>query len=157
MSTSEDQPSMIELIELSDLAWTIIDPRRARVDRAVRPAAVRADWAPAEGVAALRDRLSDVTDAVRADGDVALLRVLSAVIVYLASHPERRRVEQAVVGRRWTRNTGGAAGRDRGVAARQPSPPAQTQRHGARQPRWHFHARPVEREDDLSAPERHAG
>lgn len=26
MSIPEDQPSMLELIELSDLTWTIIDP-----------------------------------------------------------------------------------------------------------------------------------
>jgi len=57
-----------------------------------------AGWAPAEEVADLRSRLSEITGLVRGDGDAAFLEVPSAVIVYVAAHPERRRIEQAVIG-----------------------------------------------------------
>lgn len=85
---------------------------------------------------------------MRGDGDAALLEVLSAVIVYLAVRPERRRVEQAVVGE--------ALGEEYGEElpdeiaewpARQASPAAELRRHGARQPRRNFHARPSAPED----------
>jgi len=144
MSAAEDQPSIIELIELSDLAWTIIDPdgEHESIEQAWT-AALPADWAPAEGVAYLRGRMSEIAGLVRGDGDAALLEVLSAVIVYLAAHPERRRVEQAVIGE--------ALGEEYGEEvpdeiadwlSRGPDLTAHPRHHGARQPRRHFHSRP---------------
>ena len=52
---------MIELIELSDLAWTIInsDGEHESLERAWTEALPR-DWAPAEGVDELRARLSQI-------------------------------------------------------------------------------------------------
>ena len=99
MSTSEDQPSLIELIELSDLARTMINSvgEHESIEQAWT-AALPDDWAPAEGVDELRARLGEIAERLRGDGDGALLEVVSAVIVYLAAHPERRRVEQAVLG-----------------------------------------------------------
>ena len=90
---------MIELIELSALAWTIInsDGEHDSIERAWT-AAQPNDWTPAEGVDELRIRLSEISDLLQAAGETALLEVVSAVIVYLAIHPDRRRVEHAVIG-----------------------------------------------------------
>jgi len=99
MSAPEEQPTVIELIELSDLAWTLInsDGEHDSIERAWT-AALPGDWARTEGVDELRTRLSEITDRLRTTGDTALLEVVSPVIVYLAAHSDRRRVEQAVIG-----------------------------------------------------------
>jgi hypothetical protein len=145
MSISDDRPEMIELIELSDLAWTIIDPvgEHESIER-TWAAALPADWAPAEGIEELRTRLDEITDRLRTTGDGVLLKVVSAVTVYLAARPDRRRVEQAVIGEALHERYG----EDVPVQIaewlrRQPSRSARARRHGAPAPRRHFHARPV--------------
>ena len=102
MSTSEDQPSMIELIELSDLAWTIVNSvgEHEPIEQAWT-SALPDDWAPAEGVDELRTRLGEITDLLRATGETALLEVVSAVIVYLADH--RPRGTRLHLGGHWPR------------------------------------------------------
>ena len=54
---------MAELIELSDLAWTIVnsDGEHESIERAWT-AALPDDWAPAAGVEELRARLRQITD-----------------------------------------------------------------------------------------------
>lgn len=144
MSISEDQPSVIELIELSDLAWTIInsDGEHDAIERAWT-AALPDDWAPAEGVDELRIRLTEITDLLQAAGETALLEVVSAVIIYLAAHPDRRRVEQAVIREALDEQYGEALpGEIAAWLARQPSPAAHPRHHGARVRRRHFHTRP---------------
>ena len=144
-STSEDQPSIVELIELSDLAWTIINStgEHESIEQAWT-AALPNDWAPAEGVEELRARLGQVTDTVRGDGDAALLEVVSAVIVYLAAHPEGRRVEQAVISEALREEYGERVPDE--IAewlATQPALTAHIRHHGARAARRHFHSRPL--------------
>ena len=144
-STSEDQPSIVELIELSDLAWTIINStgEHESIEQAWT-AALPDDWAPAEGVEELRARLGQVTDTVRGDGDAALLEVVSAVIVYLAAHPEGRRVEQAVISEALREEYGERVPDEiTEWLATQPGLTAHTRHHGARAPRRHFHSRPL--------------
>lgn len=137
---------MIELIELSNLAWTIINPdgEHESIEQAWT-AALPDDWAPAEGVEELRGRMGQITDQVRGDGDAAMLEVVSAVIVYLAAHPERRRVEQAVIGEALREEYGEDMPDEiEDWLARQPSLTAHPRHHGARTPRRHFHSRPPE-------------
>jgi hypothetical protein len=144
MSIPEEQPSVIELIELSDLAWTIInsDGEHDSIERAWT-AALPDDWAPAEGVDALRIRLGEITDLLQAAGESVLLEVVSVVIVYLAAHSDRRRVEQAVIGEALHEQYGDIVPEDIAAwLARQPSPAAHRRHHGARAPRRHFHTRP---------------
>jgi hypothetical protein len=150
MSTSEDQPTVIELIELSDLAWTIInsDGEHESLERAWTEALPR-DWAPAEGVDELRARLSQITDRQRGADDRALLEVISAVIVYLAARPDRRRVEQAVVGEALREEYGEEVpGEIAAWLARQPSLAAHLRPHGTEAPRRHFHSRPPAAPED---------
>ena len=141
---------MIELIELSDLAWTIVNSvgEHESIEQAWT-SALPDDWAPAEGIEELRARLSQITDRVRGDGDAALLEVVSAIIVYLAAHPDRRRVEQAVIGEALHQEYGEDTPEE--VAhwlAGQPSLTAHVRQHGARARRRHFHSRPpVPREE----------
>ena len=134
---------MIELIELSALAWTIInsDGEHDSIERAWT-AAQPDDWTPAEGVDELRIRLSEISDLLQAAGETALLEVVSAVIVYLAIHPDRRRVEHAVIGEALNEQYGEALpGEIAAWLARQPSPAAHRRHHGARA--RHFHSRPA--------------
>ena len=144
MSTSEDQPSLIELIELSDLAWTTINStgEHEAIEQAWT-AALPDDWAPAEGVEELRARLDEIKETVRSDGDAVLLDVLSAVIVYLAAHPERRRVEQAVIGEALREEYGEDLPDE--IAewlTGEPGLAALLRHHGAPAPRRHFRTRP---------------
>lgn len=144
MSVFEDEPSIMELIELSDLAWTIInsDGEHESIER-TWTAALPDDWAPAEGIDDLRTRLSEITDLLRATGEAALLEVVSAVIVYLAAHPDRRRAEQAVIREALSEEYEEDLPEEI-VAwlARRPSLAAHRRHHGAPGPRRHFHTRP---------------
>jgi hypothetical protein len=147
MSISEDRPDMIELIELSDLAWTIIDPNgeHESIERAWT-AALPDDWAPAEGIDELRTRLSEITDLLRGTGEAVLLEVVSAVTVYLAAHPDRRRVEQAVIGEALGEEYGEDLPEEIAAwLAREPSLSAHPRHHGAPASRRHFHSRPSSR------------
>jgi hypothetical protein len=135
---------MIELIELSDLAWTIVNSvgEHDSIEQAWT-AALPDDWAPAEGIEELRARLDQITDRVRGDGDAALLEVVSAIIVYLAAHPDRRRVEQAVIGEALREQYGEHVPEEiANWLARQPGLAAHVRQHGAPAPRRHFYSRP---------------
>ncbi len=150
MSTSEDQPTAIELIELSDLAWTIInsDGEHESLEGAWTEALPR-DWAPAKGVEELRARLGQITDRVREAADRALLEVVSAVIVYLAARPDRRRVEQAVITEALREEYGEEVPEEIAAwLARQPSLAAHLRPHGPAAPRRHFHSRPPAAPED---------
>ncbi|HUA47040.1 MAG TPA: hypothetical protein VMA77_17535 [Solirubrobacteraceae bacterium] len=145
MSTSEEHTSGIELIGLSDLAWTIIDSssKHESVEQAWT-AALPGDWAPDEGVEELRVRLSEVTDAVSRDGAPELLEVVSAVIVYLAAHPERRRVEPAVIGEALREEYGHQIPDEIASWVARGDGPVPRHRHpGAAAPRHHFRSRPL--------------
>ena len=135
---------MAELIELSDLAWTIVnsDGEHESIERAWT-AALPDDWAPAAGVEELRARLSQMTDQLRSAGDAGLLEVVVAVVVYLAAHPERRRVEQTVIGEALREEYGDRVP-DEVVnwLATQPSITPHPRHHGALPRQRHFHSRP---------------
>jgi hypothetical protein len=89
-----------------------------------------------------------VTDLLQSAGGAVLLEVVSAVIVYLAAHPDRRRVEQAVIGEALRERYGRNVPADLSEwLAGQPRPAAAPRRHGARARQRHFHARPVAPED----------
>jgi hypothetical protein len=135
---------VLELIDLSDLAWTIINSNGEHESlEQAWTAALPRDWAPAEGVDELRARLSQITDRLPAAGDRALLMVLSAVIVYLAAHPERARVEKAVISEALREEYGENLPEEiEDWLARQPSVTARFRAHGARARRRHFHSRP---------------
>jgi len=133
------------VIELSDLAWTIIDPtgEQELLERSWT-AMLPDDWAPAEGVDELRVRLSEITERVDAAEKRAVLEVVGAVIVYLAAHPERRRVESAVIGEALREEYGECLPQE--IAAwlvGQPSIMGHFRSHGASEPRRHFHSRPL--------------
>ncbi len=144
MSTFEGQLSNTELIELSDLTWTIIDSggEHESLEQAWSDA-LPADWAPAEGVERLRARLGQITDALNGAGDAGLLEVVSAVILYLAGHPDKRRLEPAVIGEALREEYG--AHPPLAITswlAREPHVTAHTRRHGAPARRRHLRSRP---------------
>jgi hypothetical protein len=145
MSTFEEQTSVIELIELSDLAWTIIDSDGTHESlEQAWTAALPGDWAPDEGVDELRARLSEVTDAVTGNDARVLLEVLSAVIVYLAAHPDHRRVEPAVIGEALRDEYGAQMPHEIANWLTRGEGPEPRRRHpGAPAPRRRFHSRPL--------------
>jgi hypothetical protein len=132
-------PTNIELIELSDLAWTIVDP-----DGEHEPleqdwiAAMPHDWPPPEAPEELRERLAVVTATLRTAGNAGLLRVVAAVTVHLAGHPELRRPDPALITAALRAEyPAGIPAEIEAWLARRPAPAAHERSHGApvRQPR----------------------
>jgi len=150
--TPEDRPSTVDIVELSDLAWTIVDPdaEHEQLEQAWT-AALPHDWPPPADLQELRVRLTEAVEALRSAGQPPLLEIVSAAVIYLASHPERRRVEQAVVGEALREEYRGDLPPEiDDWLARQPVAAPRQRPHGAPAPRRHYHSRPPE------APERRA-
>ena len=135
---------MAELIELSDLAWTIVDAdgEHESIEQAWT-AALPDDWAPGAGLDELRMRLDQVTETVKGNDHAALPGVVAAVIVYLAAHPQRRRPEQALIVEA-LRDEYGEHLPDEVAAwlARQPSRTAHVRHRGPRTRRRYLHSPP---------------
>jgi hypothetical protein len=88
----------IDLVELSNLAWALIDPAgvHEREER-LWVAALRNDWSPPQSVDELEARLDETVSAPRPSVDPGLLALVAAVIGFLAAHSERRRFDEAVL------------------------------------------------------------
>jgi hypothetical protein len=144
MRAPEDRPSTIELIELSDLAWTIVDPdgEHEQLERAWS-SALPHGWPPPADIEQLRARLTEVADALRPGAEAGLLELVAAVIVYLAGRPERRRVEQVVFGEALREAYAEEVPAEITTwLATHPSLAPHTRHHGAPAPRRHVHSRP---------------
>jgi hypothetical protein len=136
--------STIDLVALSDLAWTMLDPdgEHEALEQAWT-AALPNDWPPAIDNEELQARLKEAATRLRPAGDDALLELVATVIGYLAAHPDRRHVDQAVVAEAVHGQYGAGPPDDiaRWLARRTP-PRAHNRRHGAPKPRRHLHSRP---------------
>lgn len=149
MRAPEDRLNTIELVELSDLAWTIIAPdgEHEEHERAWTTALPHG-WPPPADREELRAWVTQIADALRPAGADGLLELVAAVIVYLAAHPERRGVEQAVIGEALRE----AYAQDvpaeiTAWLARHPSPAPRARPHGALARRRHLHSRPPAKPD----------
>jgi hypothetical protein len=146
----EDRPSTIDVVELSDLAWTIVDPGGEHEQLELAwSAALPRDWPPPADLGELRTRLREVTDALSPVAGRALLEVVAAAVAYLAAHPERRRVERAVIGEALREEFPEDLPPELAewLARRAPAAPHQ-RGHGAATPRRHIHSRPPEPPDE---------
>jgi hypothetical protein len=134
----------IELVELSDLAWTIVDPdgEHEQLEQAWI-AALPNDWQQPADTQVLSTRLAETVRALRPFGQTPLPEIVSAAVLYLAAHVERRRVEEAVIGEALHERYGAEMPVEiAGWLARRPTPALSARRHGARARRRHFHTRP---------------
>lgn len=134
----------IDLVELSDLAWTMVDPdgEHEQLEQAW-VASLPRQWPPPADLVALRARLAEAVGALRTAGQAPVLEIVAAVVLHLASHPERQRAEPAVIGEALRAQFGDRMPAEiaawlserRAVEPRRRS-------HGARTPRRHLHSRP---------------
>ncbi len=88
----------LDLLALSELAWQIIDPEGDHdAQEQTWTAALHDDPPPIESVEELRARLSAIADATVSPPPAVDPRALVALMVFLAEHPQRRRIEEAAL------------------------------------------------------------
>lgn len=144
----------LDLLALSELAWDILDPEGDHeAQEEVWTAALHEDWPPIETVEELRVRLTEIVDAIAWPPPAVHSRILVALIVFLAEHPERRRLEEATLAD--ALDAAYPRGLPDDVAAwldqRRQTPVAHRRTHGARHPLRRFDARPPQPEDTSTA------
>jgi hypothetical protein len=83
--------SDIDLVELSDVAWQVLDPDgdHEAVEQ-TWTAHVCAGRPPLPSDADLRTRVEQIATAVSPPAPAVRLRAVAAVMAFLAAHPERR-------------------------------------------------------------------
>ncbi len=143
---ASDPLNELDVVGLSDLAWEIIDPEGDHEgEERAWVAALRQDRPPIAGLDELRARLGEIVESMSPPPPAVPLRAVSALVSFLAEHPERRRLEEAALA---------DALRDayphelpddvaRWLALRAREPASHRRRHGARQPRRQGGTRPV--------------
>jgi hypothetical protein len=136
----------IDLVELSDLTWGLVDPDgEHEAEEQAWTALLPVGWPPVATVEELCARLEEIVQALVPPAPAVPLRAVAAVMTFLAVHPERRGGDQAVLvdAMREAFPSGVLAPE---VAAwldeRRQAPPARERAHGAPDPRRHFHSRP---------------
>jgi hypothetical protein len=88
------------LVELSDEAWTVVDPEGEHEAEERRFVEVLVDpegGFPLSGDSELRARLAATVESVAGDRIPAHLQAVSAVIAFLSRHPERRLLDEGVL------------------------------------------------------------
>jgi hypothetical protein len=90
--------SDVDLVELSDIAWQVIDPGgEHEVEEQTWTALLQIGWPPLPGLAELRAHLDEIVTAVSPPAPAVPLRAVAAVIAFLAAHPERRDSDEALL------------------------------------------------------------
>jgi hypothetical protein len=125
-------------------ATAVVDPegQHEQLEQAWTAALPR-DWPPPVDLEQLHARLRETVVALRPASAPALLELVSVVIVYLAAHPERRRVEQAVIVEAIHEAYGTNVPAELAdCLARGPGLEPHPRHHGSPAPRRHLHSRP---------------
>jgi hypothetical protein len=90
-----------DLLELSDQAWTVVDPEgehEAEERRFVEALLVEPkDGFPLSGDTELRTHLATTVESVAGDRIRPHLQAVTAVIAFLSRHPERRLLDEGVL------------------------------------------------------------
>ncbi len=140
----------LELLALSGLAWEIVDPEGDHeAQEQMWTAALHEDWPPIEGAEQLRARLEGIAETIVWSPPAVDPQALVAVMVFLAEHPQRRRIEEAVLldALDDAYPDGLPAHVTAWLAERRATPDAHRRGHGAREPRRRA-TRPSLPEDD---------
>lgn len=136
----------LDLVELSDLAWGVVDPEDGyEAEEVAWVALLRAGWPPIAGDQELRLRLRSLAEALAPRAPAVPLRVVAAVMAFLAADPQRRNGAAVVTDALREEFSDGELPGDvaEWLDARRRSPSPHRRRHGARRPQRHFHGRPA--------------
>jgi hypothetical protein len=139
-------PHDLDLVELSDLAWGFLDAAGSHeAEEQAWVALLATGWPPIATIAQLRAHLDAIAEALVAPSPAVPLRAVSALMACLAVHPDHRDVDEALFAEALheafptSELPGDVAA---WLVARSHQPESHRRRHGARQPRRRFHARP---------------
>ncbi len=98
MVASPDPPSSLDLVELSDMAWTTVDPvgmheeeERRWVELLPRPSA------PGSSLGELSSSLATAVASMGPAADSGRLKLVAALMRFLAAHPERRTLDEGLI------------------------------------------------------------
>jgi hypothetical protein len=95
---SPETLSDIDLVELSGTAWQIVDPGGDHeAEEQTWTALLRAGWPPLATVGDLRAHLEEIVTAVSPPAPAVPLRAVAAVMTFVAAHPERRDLGDALL------------------------------------------------------------
>jgi hypothetical protein len=144
----------LDLLALSELAWDIVDPEGDHeAQEQAWTVALHEDWPPIETAQQLSARLNEIADAISWPPPAIHPRALVALMVFLAEHPHRRRVEEALLADALDDAYPDELPGDMvaWLAERRQTPAAHRRTHGARQPRRHSDTRPPLPEDTSTA------
>ncbi|MGZ4200563.1 MAG: hypothetical protein ACXVRH_00725 [Thermoleophilaceae bacterium] len=96
--TAPEQFSSIDLIQLSDLAWTAVDPESVHEDEeALWAAALPESWPPPRSPEDLATVLADVVTTLSGTSNPARLKLVAAAMCFLADHPMPRALDEALL------------------------------------------------------------
>ena len=137
----------LDLVELSDLAWGFLDGDDGHeAEEQAWVALLGADWPPIATIPQLRAHLDAIANALVAPSPAMPLRAVAALMAFLAAHPERRDVDEALFAEALREAFPVGELPDdiaAWLAARANAPAAHRRHHGARPPRRRFHGRPA--------------
>ena len=137
----------LDLVELSDSAWDFLDADGSHeAEEQAWVALLGAGWPPIATVAQLRAHVDAIAEALVAPPPALPLRLVAALMAFLAAHPERHDVDEGLFDEALREAfPGGELPGDitAWLAARANQPASHRRRHGARRPRRRFHARPA--------------
>jgi hypothetical protein len=90
--------SPLDLVELSDIAWTAADPAGAHEDEErLWVALLPHDWPATTSMDELRNRLAEVVAALETSADPGRLRLVAILMCFAAAHPEHRQLDEGSV------------------------------------------------------------
>jgi hypothetical protein len=144
----------LDLLALSELAWEIVDPEGDHeAQEQIWTLALPEDRPPIGTAQELRTRLNEIADAISWPPPAVHPRALVALMVFLAEHPQRRRIEEGMLVDALddAYPDGLPTDMTAWLAERQQTPGAHRRTHGARQPRRHSDTRPPLPEDTSTA------
>ncbi len=96
--TDPDQLSSIDVVELSDFAWTVVDPDGAHeADENLWTRALPRDWPPPRSVDELRRMLAETVSAVGDAANAGRLKIVATLMCFLAEHPASRTLDETVL------------------------------------------------------------
>ena len=143
----------LDLVEFSDLAWGFLDGDDGHeAEEEAWVALLGAGWPPTATIAQLRAHLDAIAELLAARSPAVPLRAVAALMTFLAAHPERRDVDEALFAEALREAFPVGELPDdvaAWLAARAIAPAAHRRHHGARQPRRGFHGRPTRPEPPI--------
>lgn len=130
--------SDIDLVELSDIAWQIVDPDGDHeAEEQTWTALLHTGWPPLATLADLRAHLDAIVAAVSPPAPAVPLRAVATLTAFLAAHPERHGIDEALLVDALHETFGADVPADVAtwLANRGTTPEPRRRRHGAAHPR----------------------